>query len=76
MLIETRYRDISWSEATKCQPVTAMTESDWNKIRGTAVAIITPATTHVDKHVICSGPFYWRADRQKVVCPHIAEIGD
>lgn len=79
MIVATRYRDISWREAQKCQPTGAreFDESLWNSLRGRAISIITPSTDSIDrKHVICEGPFYWRADRRVVVCPHIAEIGD
>lgn len=80
MIIQTRYRDIPWEEARKCQSsFTEESEPFWNKVRGRPVLIQTPATEGHSLEVICGGPFYLRVPfdgRAGIVCPHIAEIGD
>lgn len=89
MIVKTRYRDIPWEEARKCYRLSSRnrrvypegrgTSESWERaMRGKPVSIIVPARTdHQYKYVRCEGPFFTLADSDnKMVCPHIAEIGD
>lgn len=80
MIIKTRYRDISFAETQKCIRPQRISQrkvdiDDWNKMRGRAVEIITPAGVGTSDW-LCSGPFYRVVGESYAVCPHIAEIGD
>lgn len=85
MVIQTRYRDIPFEEAVKCQPISA-TEPDaqsvWAKLRGGAVQIEVPANAPRGL-CVCGGPFFWiypdtrnKEGYRFMACPHIADIGD
>lgn len=77
MIIHTRYRDIPWEEARKCQ--TALPPEVWALLRGQAVALQTPPCSDCALDMIsgCGNPpFLHTADGQRWVCQHIAEIGD
>jgi hypothetical protein len=81
-MLTTRYLDIPWKEARKCQPTGIQTTgaAEWNRIRGKTIRIITPPDGKPSPHIVCKGPFYRVANSKgavgDVVCPHIAEIGD
>jgi hypothetical protein len=81
-ILTTRYRDIPWEEARKCQP-TGIQDTDaakWNRLRGKTIRVITPPDGKPSPHIVCNGPYYRVADLNAavgdVVCPHIAEIVD
>ncbi len=84
VIIETRFRDIPWEDVSKCsrQPTEA-SRAWWEKRRGTAVKIITPSSSVIDRSQwACDGPVYTVVndvtyDKSHYgVCPHIALIGD
>lgn len=84
MIIQTRYRDIPFEEAKKCQP--KLQASAWDSLRGKAVTIEVPPQNMAglqEQLGICSQQIYKTADgkpvgyaRARWVCAHIAEIGD
>lgn len=81
-VIQTRYRDISFEEASKCASPEFLNgingPETWEKNRGRAISIETPPTDLVDlRYWSCRGPFYYIAgSNEYAVCPHLAEIGD
>lgn len=82
MIIETRYRDIPYSEVLKCIPNSDGSAEDWDRTcRGKPVRIQVPAFGAPSplSHFVCSGPLYYVHPVTSAlagVCPHIAEIGD
>jgi hypothetical protein len=81
VIIETRYRDISHAEATRCATPGQDTipEARWEReFRGKPVALIVPAVPAGGaRFFTCAGPFFRLAAWPEAsVCPHIAEIGD
>jgi len=83
LIIETKYRDISFEEALQCcsEEFLKLKEASkevWERNRGKLVLIQTPPTTINMLYFKCNGPFYnivGMKDRYSV-CPHLAEIGD
>ncbi len=83
MIVKTRYRDISFEEATKCctkAGLRLVRREDWEAVRGQPLEIITPPVKERQwKYIKCGAPFYRTAhcdDDSKGVCEHVAEIGD
>lgn len=86
MIVQTRYRDISFAECRKCvrPPYNFwIHRPEWeNRLRAKPVAIVVPAIPAAefrDVYWRCSGPFYRISGGEPdgfVTCPHIAEIGD
>lgn len=84
MIIETKYRDIDFAEAVKCYRDGVVPEDvkknavPWSTLRGKSVSIMTPSTRGHHEAIICGGPFFSVVDDgpARIVCPHIAEIGD
>ncbi len=78
MIIETRFRDISYEEMDACAVKHAKRRQNcrswWAANRGKPITIETPSIQAVD--FTCDGPFYRVAGEMFAVCPHIAEIGD
>jgi len=90
-IISTRYRDISFEEASKCVPAEfrAITSpAGWELYRGKSIEIVTPALPAEGfnrRFHCCEGPFYcvisvdgvrYESPTEYSVRPHIAEIGD
>lgn len=86
-VIKTRYRDLPWQEVKECAlPEHALDRerSAWQAMRGEPVSFVAPALAYRPRGFQCSGPFFdvypstLAADgrAKRVVCPHIAEIGD
>jgi hypothetical protein len=91
MIITTLYRDIPFDEARKCvrAPFNNMKYAQhWEtEMRAKAVQIATPAVeTDSRSYYVCNGPFYKLNEgtinspevgaARRIVCVHIAEIGD
>lgn len=87
MVIQVRYRDVSFDEITDClQPciTTPRNRATWeSKMRGKPVCVEIPKVS--DEVAIgqyeqfrCCGPFYLTPNLapNSAVCVHIAEIGD
>ena len=81
LIVETRYRDVDFDEVRKCitHPSNA---TEWDKWRGQAVQIETPALRMGDVRYRCERGSHFRiaahlVDYQEViVCGHVVEIGD
>lgn len=77
MIIRTRYRDVPFEGAIKCETEPADdAREQWDAVRGKPLLLLTPACTNNDHGTSCHGPFYERVDGRHCVCPHTAEIGD
>ncbi len=82
MIIQTRYRDIPYEQASSClHQASSRDRERWeSEFRGWPVSIIVPAAPTVSTP-LCGGPFFvvpnmtWEG-RPIAICPHIAEIGD
>ena len=82
MIIETKYRDIPWGEASQCaSQANPESMSWWNERRGKRLIIEVPGGPP-DDNWLCQGPLYFVVDDKNrhgeryFVCPHCAEIGD
>jgi hypothetical protein len=76
--IQTRYRDVPWSEIAAIHEPTMPKDSlDWElQMRAKALTIQVPALPDNDG---CGGPWFRIQDgptKALWVCPHLAEIGD
>lgn len=79
MIIETRYRDIPFKEAVKCEPRKSgkVYRDWWNSVRGKPISIKTPPFFRDEgSPIVCKEPQYVVVGGVVAVCPHIAEIGD
>ncbi len=80
-IIKTRYRDIPYEEVLRSCATSidnAKKREIWEIRRGKPVHLETPAISGRSAQLLqCGGPFYRLVeDPSKVVCPHVAEIGD
>jgi hypothetical protein len=85
-ILQTRYRDVPWEEARACYKLSSAAykrhpneAKRWDEnFRGKPVLVTTPPVENEQfEHVECDGPFYRLSeDPGKMVCVHIAEIGD
>jgi hypothetical protein len=81
-VIQTRYRDIPWSEIQKAHSPRAYDSPEWwEKLRGQPVSIELPPRGPIGDR--CSEPHYrvstghpFLEGKSCFVCPHLAEIGD
>lgn len=78
MIIQTRFKDIPYSEVAKLHHMLKPTDDGetWAKRRGKAIQIVTPddgnSACGEPNFTVVSDPAGYRA----YACPHIAEIGD
>lgn len=85
MIIQTRYRDISWEEASACIVAPQVeTRQWWEGRRGQAMQIEAPPAANIrPERWKCTGPWFDVVGEVHcihggvfAVCPHMAEIGD
>lgn len=85
MIMKVRMRDISFEEAMKCCALGNTSEADarafWGQFKAQEIKIIsvpcTEAAAMESPWLLCKGPFYrYAEDPDRVVCVHIAQIGD
>ena len=79
MNVKVRYKDIPWEEVLEVHSMcikytTPADANNWAKYRGTEVLVKTPGIQNtccgeIAYEVLAEGP-------QRIVCSHIAEIGD
>jgi hypothetical protein len=83
MIVQTRYRDLSWEETGCPTQLNAGGLIEWAKYRGISVSIETPSRSNLPYALkwavssTCNQPKYRVIGADGIsVCSHIAEIGD
>lgn len=91
MIIQSRYRNVSWNEVKQCvtgECADSRYELIWeNQMRGKPVSFEAPAIPLRGPYFICRGPFFALPGTrlgtltsgvvgQKTICVHMVEIGD